>query len=444
MRQSIWPFLHKHGITEGPLLLGYSGGVDSASLLALLRKCSADVHVLHIDHRWRASSSVEACQLQKQVEALGVPFYLETLPDVQQNKRQAHGNLEDYCRQERLKLFKKYYYMIRAQALLLAHHKDDQAETIFKRVFEGASLAKLAGLKECCELHGMRVVRPLLEWTKKEVYAFARAERLTWIEDETNQEIKYLRARQREKIFPLIEQQFGKSVVKNLCRIAHQLDRYDVYMEKKIKIYREALVHGPFGSYIDLQSVSPWEEMELEYFIRKMCEHYQSTISRQALATLLLKIHMHAVNKKIIVQGLEIIIDKGCLFFLRPLPQGAYNEEIDLAQLPHLFHYQGVQWKLESVTTRMHEASWRSLWKGVVEFAGAEGDLQIRSSDLAYRLGGKSLKELYVEHKVPVFFRKGVLQIFQQDTLCCDVLLPMAPKILNQKKIFRLSIVDPL
>src|SRR3990167_6020085 len=94
-------FLSSRLIDRKPVLLGFSGGVDSSALLSLLIECrsffSLDLHIAHFDHAWRSESAEEALVLQKQADALGVMFHIKRA--VVSGKE--GGNLEGRAREDR-------------------------------------------------------------------------------------------------------------------------------------------------------------------------------------------------------------------------------------------------------------------------------------------------------------------------------------------------------
>ena len=128
---------------------------------------------------------------------LKLPFHLKTL-----NPQTLVGNLEAACRNERLKFFKELSKQHGYQAVILAHHADDQAETVLKRVFEGADLTCMGGLKEKSEINGLSVWRPLLNVSKNDVLIWLQQHGHVAITDKTNLDPKYLRGRCRIQIIP--------------------------------------------------------------------------------------------------------------------------------------------------------------------------------------------------------------------------------------------------
>lgn len=221
---------------NGPLLLGLSGGVDSLVLLHLLVACKKKVHVAHVDHGWRTESSQEARELKKHVLGLGLPFHLHVIKK-KETRNLEDRNLEDRGRKARLAFFSKIYKKEKCQALLLAHHADDQAETILKRVLEGSHFLFWGGMKMHATLEGMDVVRPLLTTPKKELKKWAEQKGLAYFQDPTNEDKRFLRGRMRTQILPLLAKSFGKEVAGNLLHLGHVVENVTQEAQQEVDRY---------------------------------------------------------------------------------------------------------------------------------------------------------------------------------------------------------------
>src|SRR5580700_9872206 len=186
-------FLSLRLVSKKPLLIGYSGGPDSKALLYLLLECrrffSFELHVAHLDHGWREESRKEAQEIQDEIELLGLTFHLKSLS----MKDFYTGNSEQQGREYRFDFFSQIYSELGAQALLLGHQADDQAETILKRVFEGASFFSLTGLSMETTFCNMRIWRPLLKLEKKTILQWLAKKGLNHFTDATNFQKRFLR-----------------------------------------------------------------------------------------------------------------------------------------------------------------------------------------------------------------------------------------------------------
>ncbi|MCB1110922.1 MAG: tRNA lysidine(34) synthetase TilS, partial [Chlamydiia bacterium] len=248
------------------LLLGLSGGPDSMALLHLLvearKTLDFTLHVAHVDHGARVESAQEGEALRQVAAHYHLPFFLQRL------EKMEGGDLENRWRNERIKFFKQLHAQHQYQALLLAHQRGDQAETVFKRVAEGAGLQGLGGLYAERTLETLLVWRPLLPVSKQDLLDYLHKKRLHYFEDQTNQDPRYLRSRMREFLFPTLEEIFGKKMEGNLVRLGTVCQELSAYMEEKGKCIEEKLVYGPFGVYLNLE-----EEihlLELKYFLKSL------------------------------------------------------------------------------------------------------------------------------------------------------------------------------
>ena len=139
-------FLLKYNLKDKKILLAFSSGSDSRALFELLLKLkdkfNFELHLAHIDHSYRKDSEAESLMLKKEMQEKNIFFHLKKI-DIKNFK-----NLEDKFRIERYNFFEELYFKNNFDALLLAHHKNDLAETVLKRLFEGASIFNLTAMKE--------------------------------------------------------------------------------------------------------------------------------------------------------------------------------------------------------------------------------------------------------------------------------------------------------
>ena len=210
------PFLRKYWNQESPLLLGFSGGPDSMALLHLLLQMKLPLHLAHVDHGMREESSGEAKKIAEYAKKLGLPFHLRTL------RGMTGANLEERFREERRQFFRELCGEYSFQAVLLAHHADDQAEVVLKRILEGARIYNIGGMAPLEEQDGVHFWRPLLGLRKEILLNVLKKKEIGFFEDKTNKNLHYLRARMREAIFPFLEEKFGKQVRNSLCRLGEE------------------------------------------------------------------------------------------------------------------------------------------------------------------------------------------------------------------------------
>ena len=189
------------------LVVAYSGGLDSHVLLhalAQLRDSGAQsflLEALHIHHgiNQQADAWVEHCQLV--CEQLQVQLIMKHVTcDLQQ------ASLENQLRKARYKIFSDT--LGEGDLLLLAHHSDDQAETLMLRMLRGAGAQGLAGMPAQRSLGLGSLTRPLLSFTRADLEAYAQQQALRWVEDDSNADTVFDRNFLRHQVMPALAQRW--------------------------------------------------------------------------------------------------------------------------------------------------------------------------------------------------------------------------------------------
>lgn len=181
------------------LLAGVSGGADSVALLRLLLARGARVQAVHVNHGLRGESSDgDEAFVRTLCEKLSVPLWV-----YRAEPPEAPG--EDWARRVRYDFFRKAMSESGCEALALAHHRDDQAETVLLHLLRGAGLTGLSGMARDRTLKGMRIVRPLLGFERRELREALESCGQGWREDESNADCRYLRNAVRHELLPLME-----------------------------------------------------------------------------------------------------------------------------------------------------------------------------------------------------------------------------------------------
>jgi tRNA(Ile)-lysidine synthase len=188
---------------------GLSGGVDSIVLLALLRRIAPslglNLRAVHVNHGlsphaldWERFCRAHCARRRVPFQAIRVRVAGEG------------ANVEAQARLARYRAFAQ----CGAELIALAHHRDDQAETLLLNLVRGSGVHGLAGMPPVRSLDGaqpasrVRLVRPLLGIARSDLVRYAQARRLRSIEDESNRDARFARNFLRLEVLPLIERRF--------------------------------------------------------------------------------------------------------------------------------------------------------------------------------------------------------------------------------------------
>ncbi|HEY8500847.1 MAG TPA: tRNA lysidine(34) synthetase TilS [Clostridia bacterium] len=220
-------------LKSGSLVLtGVSGGADSVCLLHVLyslgRINGFSVAAVHMNHMLRAEESMQDEKFVQNIcEQLGIPLRIYRR-DVKAYSREKRCSLEEAGRILRYDLFHDVRNELDAQYIAVAHHKEDQAETIFLNLLRGSGLNGICGMEA---VQGY-IIRPLLNTEKKEIYEYLSQNNLKYRTDSSNFSNVYIRNAIRNRIFPEVERQTGISLAQSLVRTADILKADRDFLER--------------------------------------------------------------------------------------------------------------------------------------------------------------------------------------------------------------------
>lgn len=414
----IFSFLRIYHDSSRPLLLGLSGGMDSLALFHLLldyqRAHRLDLHVAHIDHRWREESSAEASLLQNIVQGAGIPFYLKVL-----DQEVPACNLEEIGRQERLKFFAEVCTKVRCQAVMLGHHADDRAETVLKHVLEGASLTHGGGLRPVATIEGLVVWRPMLKIRKAEIAQWCHGRDLNAFDDYTNRDDRFLRARLRKTVIPTLSATFGKEVTSGLCAVADESEALKNYLDARLKGVLDSIQESYLGCMLDLSDNLPEHDFERKYIVRAVCRRAGFVLSKDALEYACQSLQRKEANRQVAMGKAVLHLDRGRLI--------ACKDQLG-------------SWQAEVIPARkqMRSISWKDVVTGEFEVLLPEGEYAIGRAEPQDRFRGKRLDRWWQEQRVPAFLRYIVPVIRSGGEIVCEFLSGRG--CLNEKSSAGLSV----
>jgi tRNA(Ile)-lysidine synthase len=226
LQQAIIHSIRTHKlITVGEtVVVAVSGGADSLALLHILHHIAPVIgfplHVATLDHGLRGAESADDARFVSELaQHWGLPCTQGYTPLSEGGAKQA--NIEARARQARYAFLAQVAHDVGATKIVLAHHADDQAETILMRLLRGAGLRGLVGMRAMSAhpfVPDLTLVRPFLAHTRAEIEAYCQEHDLQPRHDSSNDDLRYLRNRLRKQVLPLLHAHFPQ-VERSLTRL---------------------------------------------------------------------------------------------------------------------------------------------------------------------------------------------------------------------------------
>lgn len=216
------------------VLAAVSGGADSMALLCLLDEMRGQlalrVSCVHVEHGIRGEASLaDMAFVERACVQRGIPFYAERVDAPAYAKEHGCG-MENAARTLRYEVFVQIARKIGADAVALAHHMQDQAETVLQHAARGSDVRGLCGMRW---RRGF-FIRPLLGETPQSLRAYLTKIGQPWREDETNADPAYVRNRIRHETLPGLEAMYPGATAA-LARLAEAAQRDEAYFEREIE-----------------------------------------------------------------------------------------------------------------------------------------------------------------------------------------------------------------
>ena len=236
----MFAYIEKYHMIEAgsQAVAGVSGGADSVCLLFLLmeyqKKVPFSLRAVHVNHHVRGEEAVRDQEFTRRLcESLGVPLDLYDY-DVPRMAETDHLSCEEAGREARRRAF--YRTACRWERpdqvrIALAHHENDQAETVLHNLVRGAGLAGLAGIRPVHRTGSGMYIRPLLCISREETENYLIQRGIPWVTDSTNEEEVYTRNKIRREILPAL-MQINSGAVKNIAAAAGRVLEAEDYLSE--------------------------------------------------------------------------------------------------------------------------------------------------------------------------------------------------------------------
>ena len=204
-------------------LIAVSGGPDSTALLIMAAEWATrrerPIAAATVDHGLRPASAAEAETVAAFCQDFGVPHKTLVWTGPKPKTR-----IQERAREARYRLLAAHARTIGADAVVTAHHADDQAETVLFRLLHGSGIAGLAGMEALSLREGIVIVRPLLDVPKADLVAFCKAKGAAFVDDPSNADPRFARAALRPLLATLAAHGLDRDALLRLARRAREAD----------------------------------------------------------------------------------------------------------------------------------------------------------------------------------------------------------------------------
>ncbi|MGE5398489.1 MAG: tRNA lysidine(34) synthetase TilS [Chitinophagales bacterium] len=236
MLNKVWQFMvHNEMILPGEsVVVGVSGGPDSVALLHFLlqlkKQGNYEVFAAHLNHGLREEALLDQELVEGLCRKWDVPFRMDK-SNIKEIARTSGQSIEQVGREVRYRFLHQTAEEFGAVKIAVAHHRQDQAETLLMRLIQGTGPRGLQAMLP----RRSQIIRPFLCLDRNEIDKYLKENHIDYRIDSSNFDKNYLRNRIRLDLLPLLEERFNPRIVDGLCRLADLAAEENLYWESEIE-----------------------------------------------------------------------------------------------------------------------------------------------------------------------------------------------------------------
>lgn len=223
-------------ISAKKFLLAVSGGADSMVLASLFEICNLKFEIAHVNYHFRGKdSNLDQKLVEDFCSKNNIKFHLK---DVSDEEKSNMKSLQNWAREIRYDFFFKILEEKNLDFIVTAHHLNDELETFIINLSRGSGIKGLSGIPR----NENRVLRPLLKFSKDEIYAFAKENNIEFREDLSNKKNDYLRNKIRNQLTPKIVEIFPNFLEQFSESLSYLTSVNEFYQDEIEKTFQEILL----------------------------------------------------------------------------------------------------------------------------------------------------------------------------------------------------------
>lgn len=322
MWNNIRQYIEQHQLLnlQGHYLVAVSGGADSVCLLLILKKLGYQLEAVHCNFHLRGSESDRDESFVKTLcEQQDIPLHLLHF-DTQEYATLHKISIEMAARQLRYRYFEQLRHDIGADAICVAHHRDDSVETMLINLLRGTGIHGLVGIRP----KNGYIVRPLLCVSRSQIVDFLKSQGQEYVTDSTNLVDDVVRNKIRLNVIPML-QCINPAVEENMQRTAEQLFEAEQIYNNHCQEAIETLVHDDSLSINELKGYTSSEAILFEWL---SSFHFSPAIIRQIYQ------NMDATSGRLWSSPThDLIIDRGRLVVEK------HEEQLPIMRIPESGNY---------------------------------------------------------------------------------------------------------
>ena len=405
----------------GRYYVAYSGGLDSHVLLfamhSLKSRLRCDISAIHVNHNLNERAGEWAEHCKGICSGLGIELEIVEI-DAKSPKGESQEAWARKVRYEAMEAIVKQDEM-----LLTAHHSDDQAETLLIQLLRGSGPAGLAAMPAICRFGAGYHARPLLHYTRQQLQEFAQENEISWINDDSNKDMRFDRNLIRHEILPRLRKRWP-SVTDTLSRAARLQAQSAELLEELASVDMDSCLVKEMEA-LDIRCLKKLSSARCSNLLRYWVKTsgFPGPDSRQSHQILTDVVDAKAdANPCVSWPGAEVRRYHNYLFVMKPLPEPAGPEKRN--------------WKLGEAC-RLPVGilqAYRGRGEGIRANVCPDGTLQVgfrEGGEVIKREGNQhhqQLKKLFQEYDIPAWLRNYIPLLYKDDRL-----VSVAGKWIDQK-----------